>query len=87
LSPPPHRSTAERSTKAKFYEGLVERLELVAGAKSYKAIGDSTGTNFETTRRYMQTGRFPARFAAEFCRAFELNPKWLLYGTGRMRAR
>jgi hypothetical protein len=83
---PPARATRRIKTKPDFCENLSARCGIVADGLSYKQDGDLTGTNFGTVRRYMQTGSVPVTFPARFCEAFEINPAWLLYRTGRCGA-
>lgn len=66
--------------------GLHERLREAGGSKSYRHIGELTGTHPETVRRYMQ-GQAPAvEFVAAFAHAMGLNIDWLLTGRGPMKA-
>jgi hypothetical protein len=82
---PPARATRRIKTKPDFCENLSVRFGMVADGLSYKKVGDLTGTTFESVRRYMQSGAVPVTFLARFCEAFEVDPRWLLYGTGQMR--
>lgn len=64
---------------------LHERLRLVVGTRSYRTIGELTGTNAETVRRYV-LGQAPSvDFLASLCDAFQINAEWLLSGRGPMR--
>mgnify|MGYP001434154512 CR=1 FL=1 len=66
--------------------GLHDRLREAGGSKSYRHIGELTGTHPETVRRYMQ-GQAPAvEFVAAFAHAMGLNIDWLLTGRGPMKA-
>ncbi len=65
---------------------LHERLTLVAGKRTYRALGDVTGIHPETVRRYMQ-GQAPSiEFVSRLCGALKLNPEWILLGKGPQKA-
>ncbi len=65
---------------------LHDRLSSVAGARTYRALGELTGTHPETVRRYMQ-GQSPAvDFLAALCHSMAINADWLLTGRGPMFA-
>jgi len=52
---------------------------------SNRALGDSTGQNAETVRRYMQGAAPSVEFLAALCARFDLSAQWLLTGRGPMR--
>jgi len=79
--------TSRKTSVAAYYQALVARMALAAGDCTLKVIGQRTGANAETVRRYMENGRVPAQFLFAFCNAFEVDPKWLLTGSGRQKAR
>ena len=63
---------------------LHDRLSSVAGARTYRALGELTNTHPETVRRYMQ-GQSPAvDFLAALCHSMAINADWLLTGRGPM---
>lgn len=65
--------------------GLHDRLQMIFGDMTYKAIGELTGTNAETVRRYMQGQTPSVEFLGALCKRFDLNAHWLLTGEGTMR--
>ncbi len=65
---------------------LHERLMLVVGTRTYRALGDLTGIHPETVRRYMQ-GQAPSiEFVSRLCASMRLNPEWMLLGKGPQKA-
>ncbi|MEL6739320.1 MAG: hypothetical protein AAFP26_01545 [Planctomycetota bacterium] len=66
---------------------LHRRLHLIAGAHSYRRIGDLTGTHPETVRRYMQGKAPSAAFLCSMCEVFDISAEWLLAGRGPARRR
>jgi transcriptional regulator with XRE-family HTH domain len=63
---------------------LHTRLRAAVGSRSYREIGDLTGTNSETVRRYM-LGQSPSvEFLTGLCGALSLNAEWVLTGRGPM---
>ncbi len=61
---------------------LQQRLRAVAGHRSYREIGEMTGTHPETVRRYM-LGQAPSvEFLSAFSAALQVNGEWLLTGRG-----
>lgn len=64
---------------------LHERLRIAAGSRTYRQMGDLTGTNHETVRRYMLGQAPSADFLAAACEALDLNAQWLLVGAGPMK--
>jgi hypothetical protein len=81
------RFTSRKNSVAAYYQLLVTRMSMASGGATLKVIGQQTGANAETVRRYMENGRVPAQFLYAFCLAFQVEPKWLLTGEGRQRAR
>lgn len=67
-------------------DGLHERLNDAAGSRSYKHLGELTGTNAESVRRYMQGQAPSVEFLSRLCEALGLSADWLLLGRGPMRA-
>lgn len=66
---------------------LHERLRSIVGTQSYRRIGELTGTNAETVRRYL-LGQTPSvEFLASICDKFLVNAEWLLSGRGPMRTK
>lgn len=70
-----------------MHSALHERLQLVIGTRSYRALADLTACNPETVRRYMQGQAPSVEFLAALCSALEINGEWLLCGRGPMRVR
>lgn len=64
---------------------LHERLQIAAGSKTYRQLGDATGLNSETVRRYMQGHTPSVDFLASVCAALDINAQWLLVGAGPMK--
>lgn len=64
---------------------LHERLAAVVGQRSSRSIGDLTGTNHETVRRYLSGNAPSVEFLQALCRAFGVSADWLLTGKGPMR--
>ncbi len=63
-------------------EGLHERLAIAVENRSYRQIGDLTGTHPETVRRYMQGQAPSAEFLAGVCTSMGISAEWLLLGKG-----
>lgn len=59
---------------------LATRLKQTAGQITFRQIARLTGTNPETTRRYMRSGCPSAQFIARFAEAFQVSTDWLLLG-------
>lgn len=74
---------AGSTAAAAWYDALRVRLRSAARGRTCREIGELTGTNAETVRRYLRTGRPCVRFLAAFCEAFELDLDWALFGRGR----
>lgn len=64
---------------------LHERLQVAAGDRTYRHLGELTRTHPETVRRYMQGQTPNAEFLAELCAALSISGDWLLTGRGPMR--
>lgn len=64
---------------------LHERLVLAVGQRSIRHVGELTGTNHETVRRYLSGQPPSAEFLAALCRVLGLNANWLLTGRGPMK--
>lgn len=64
---------------------LHQSLRTVVASKTYRELGDMTGTNAETARRYV-LGQPPSlEFVIALCNKQGVNPTWLLTGDGPMR--
>jgi transcriptional regulator with XRE-family HTH domain len=60
-------------------------MRSLVGRRSNREIGDLTGTNAETVRRYL-AGQSPSvEFLTALCVATQASPEWLLTGRGPMR--
>jgi hypothetical protein len=66
---------------------LHDRLGAVLSGLSYRQIGELTGHNAETSRRYMQGQSPSAEFLATVCVKMGVNGAWLLTGRGPMKAK
>ncbi|MBL0869202.1 MAG: helix-turn-helix transcriptional regulator [Phycisphaerales bacterium] len=65
---------------------LHDRLHDIAEGMSYRELGELTGTNAETVRRYMQGQSPSVEFLTALCRRKGINAQWLLTGSGPMRS-
>lgn len=63
---------------------LHDRLRAAVGDKTYRQVADLTGTNAETTRRYMLGQPPSVEFLAALAAGLSLNAEWLLTGRGPM---
>ncbi len=64
---------------------LHQRLQSVAGDRTYRRLSEMTQTHHETVRRYM-LGQAPSvEFLTAFASAFGVNSEWLLTGRGPMK--
>jgi hypothetical protein len=81
-----HR-TSGRPNHTRWHAEVAERLTLAADWKPFADVAGRTGFHAETVRRYLRTGRFPVQFLAAFCRAYEVEPRWMLFGEGPMNTR
>jgi transcriptional regulator with XRE-family HTH domain len=61
---------------------LHDRLRDVVGQRSYRLLGEITGVNAETARRYMNGAAPSVEFLAAICEKFGINGEWLLTGRG-----
>jgi len=66
---------------------LHDRLGAVLSGLSYRQIGELTGHNAETARRYMQGQSPSVEFLAAVCVKIGVNGAWLLTGRGPMKAK
>jgi transcriptional regulator with XRE-family HTH domain len=64
---------------------LHERLVSVVGDRTYRSLGDETGHNAETVRRYMQGQAPSAEFLSRVCEVYDVNAHWLMTGVGAAR--
>ena len=62
--------------------GLRERLNIIRGDRSIRWFAAQLGTNPETMRRHLQSGRLPASVLCVACDRFHVDPQWLLTGKG-----
>ena len=65
---------------------LHERLLAATGDRTYRRMGELTGTHPETVRRYLQGQSPSVEFISSLCSALAINGQWLLTGEGPMRA-
>lgn len=72
---------------AGWSQAVAGRLIEVAGSYPNVEIASLTGTNYETVRRYMNTGKIPAQFLCAFCLAFQVDPHWVLFGGASKKLR
>lgn len=61
---------------------MLTRARQVAGMRSYREVGEATGTAAETVRRYLTGGRPSARFIAALCDAYGVSTDWVLLNHG-----
>lgn len=64
---------------------LHARLSAVVGDRTYRRVGELTGTHPETVRRYLQGQAPSAEFLVGICRSLGVNGNWLLTGQGPRR--
>jgi transcriptional regulator with XRE-family HTH domain len=63
---------------------LHQRIAMVIGERSFRDVGEITGVNHETARRYVQ-GQAPSiEFLTALCNHFRINAEWMLCGEGAM---
>jgi transcriptional regulator with XRE-family HTH domain len=86
-------STARESESTLLYTRVTvyptplhERLAAVVGQRSSRYIGELTGTNHETVRRYISGYAPSVEFLQSLCKAFGVSGEWLLTGKGPMKA-
>lgn len=65
---------------------LHERLLAATGDRTYRKVGEMTGTHPETVRRYLQGQSPSVEFVTALCSALSISGEWLLTGEGPMRA-
>ena len=61
---------------------LHDRLQSIAGRRSYRSLAHATAHNAETVRRYQQGAAPSIDYITRFCDAFGVSPLWLLTGRG-----
>lgn len=62
-----------------------ERLRIATGNRTYRNIGEMTGTHHETVRRYL-TGQPPAvEWLSRFCAVMGVSTEWVVTGKGPMK--
>lgn len=59
-----------------------QRMQQAAAPNNASEVARMTCSSRETVRRYLTGGRPSVEFVVAFCRAFDVNPTWLLFGTG-----
>jgi hypothetical protein len=69
-------------TEQSSRSAIKRRLNNAAGPDSISEVARITRTSRETTRRYMAQGRPSVEFIITFCRSYDVNPTWLLFGLG-----
>jgi hypothetical protein len=67
--------------------GVAERLAIAVGDDDRDRVARRTKMHPENIRRHLLTGRISARVLVLFCRAYRVDPMWVLFGRGRMRSR
>lgn len=65
--------------------GFHDRLKAAAGNRTYRKLGELTGTHPETVRRYVQGQSPSVEFVSALCTALGISGEWLLTGNGPMR--
>jgi hypothetical protein len=61
---------------------MLARARQATGMRSYREVGQATGTPAETARRYLTVGKPTARFVAALCDAFGVSADWILLNRG-----
>lgn len=56
------------------------RLAQICEGLSFRQVAQLTGTNAETTRRYLKSGRPSIEFVTSLCQAMNVSADWLLCG-------
>lgn len=77
---PPALNAPRRDEYIWDAERCTARLQWICEGMPIARVAELTGTNPETTRRYLTGKRVPARFIAEICRVAHVRPEWLLFG-------
>ena len=67
---------------AEGHDDLRSRLWETADGASLASVARAVGYSRETIRRYFRSGRPSVEFVVAYCRAFNVNPTWLLLGVG-----
>jgi|GEM_PF-1086408 len=64
---------------------LHQRLRAAVGARTFREVGELTGTHHETVRRYLGGTPPSVEFLSGLCSALGISGEWLLTGRGPMR--
>lgn len=64
---------------------LHDRIQVVAGEMTYRALAEATKQHPETVRRYMQGQSPSVEFLSALCFRFDVNAQWLLTGQGPIK--
>lgn len=64
---------------------LHERIHATVGDRTYRSIGQITGHNPETVRRYLQGLAPSVEFLAALSARFDVSAHWLMTGHGAMK--
>lgn len=70
-----------QSRSSPWHAAISRRFREVAGTLTFREVARLTGSNWETTRRYMRSGSPSVRFLARFSEAFGVTADWLLRGS------
>lgn len=62
-----------------------DRLLTAVGSRTYRHVGELTGTHPETVRRYLQGQAPSVEFVAALSKALNINADWILTGRGPMK--
>lgn len=62
-----------------------ERILTAVGTRTYRHVGEMTGTHPETVRRYLQGQAPSVEFVAALAKALNISADWLLTGRGPMK--
>lgn len=62
-----------------------DRILAAVGNRTYRHVGELTGTHPETVRRYLQGQSPSAEFIAALSTALNINADWILTGRGPMK--
>jgi hypothetical protein len=65
-----------------WYSQVADRLAIAIGDDNRFAVARRIRSDPENVRRHLLTGRISARVFVVFCRAYRIDPKWLLFGEG-----
>jgi len=80
--PPAPRSATPLTGQRAVSQQIAERMREVVGDQTFREIGDRTGGNPETIRRYFLSGKPSITFFAAFCESYNVRADWLLTGQG-----